>query len=173
MTDLPISPPSRRLPSARTVFQWLSYLQYPAMLVALSYAVRAGLAAGASGRAGWGPVYEAANMVLLHAGIGIGLSSLQDPTKTQNAFSRRVWEDPRKGRWMLGLLAVYALGAMALGLIGAYVAGDPVVGQLSLGLLAFGLGMIGLLKTAMEMREHHRLDRIPSPVTGATMVTTR
>ena len=30
---------------------------------------------------------------------------------------------------------------------------------LSLGLMALGLGMVGLLKTAIEMREHHRLDR--------------
>ncbi|KLI97792.1 hypothetical protein WQ56_16505 [Luteimonas sp. FCS-9] len=143
------------------------------MLVALYYAARTGLAAGVSGQAGWGPVYAAANMALLHAGIGIGLSSLQDPTRTQNAFSRRVWEDPRKGRWMLGLMAAYALGAMALGLVGAYVAGDPVVAQLSLGLLAFGLGMVGLLKTAMEMREHHRLDRNPPRAADATMVPAR
>ena len=74
-------------------------------------------------------------------------------------MSRKVWQDPRKGRWMLALLAFYALGAMAVGLLGAYRAQTTVMNQLSLGLVAFGLGMVGLLKTAIEMREHHRLDR--------------
>ena len=101
----------------------------------------------------------------MYAGVGIGLSSLQDPARTQNELSRKVWRDPRRGRWMLILLAAYALGAMLVGLIGAYRADDTLVNQLSLGLVAFGLGMVGLLKTAIEMREHHRLDRQPIPAT--------
>lgn len=154
-----IRPPRPRI-SARELFQRVSYLQYPALLVAAGYAVASGFSAASSGHAGWAPVFEAWNHVLLYAGIGIGLSSLQDPTRTQNAFSRRVWEDPRKGRWMLALIASYALGAMLLGLLGAYAADSTPVHQLALGLLAFGLGMVGLLKTAIEMREHHRSDRV-------------
>lgn len=163
MTGAAASGSSGRIVTARHVFQWISYLQYPALLVAGYFAVRLGLAAGSVGRSGWDGVYEAANMVLLHGGIGIGLSSLQDPTRTQNRMSLRVWEDPRKGRWMLGLLAAYAFGAMMLGLAGAWVSTNPVIGQLSLGQLAFGLGMLGLLRTAMEMREHHRRDRNAAP----------
>ena len=144
---------------AREVFQRISYLQYPALFAALAYAVVAGMAAVSAPHTGWTQVFEAWNHVLLYAGIGIGLSSLQDPRKTQNEMSRRVWQDPRKGRWALILFAVYALGAMLIGLIGAYRAEDTIVNQLSLGLVAFGLGMVGLLKTAIEMREHHRSDR--------------
>ncbi len=145
--------------SVRDVFQGVSYLQYPALLVAVGYAVKAVLSVAATGAEGWSPVFDDANYVLLYAGVGIGLSSLQDPARTQNEVSRRVWQDPRKGRWMLALLAFYALGAMVVGLAGAYLADSTVVNQLSLGLVAFGLGMVGLLKTAIEMREHHRLDR--------------
>lgn len=147
--------------SVRDFFQALSYLQYPALAVALVYAVLAGLALGKAAQAGMAPVFDLMNYVLLYAGVGIGLSSLQDPTKTQNEMSRKVWQDPRKGRWMLALLAFYALGAMAVGLLGAYRAQTTVMNQLSLGLVALGLGMVGLLKTAIEMREHHRLDRAP------------
>ena len=151
--------PARTRYSARDVFQWLSYLQYPAMLVALGYVFKSGLTLGGQSANGLPVIYDDWNYVLLYAGIGIGLSSLQDPRKTQNEMSRRVWQDPRKGRWALILFAVYALGAMLIGLIGAYRAEDTIVNQLSLGLVAFGLGMVGLLKTAIEMREHHRLDR--------------
>ena len=35
-----------------------------------------------------------------------------------------------------------------------------------MGLVGLGLGMFGLLKTAIEMFEHHRLDRNPSRIDG-------
>ena len=46
--------------------------------------------------------------------------------------------------------------------IGAPMAGGPTTPELIAAVgEAGGLGMIGLLKTAIEMREHHRLDRTP------------
>jgi hypothetical protein len=129
---------------ARQVFQWLSYAQYPALLVTAVYMVQSVIAMTAFRTAGWGPVLDLANLVLLYGGVAIGLSSLQDPSKTQNKISRRVWMDPAKGRVLLWILALEAFIPIALGLV------------------AFGLGMIGLLKTAIEMREHHRLDRVPT-----------
>jgi hypothetical protein len=128
----------------------------------LGYAVKSGWTASFAKSAGWSPVYDDWNYLLLYAGIGIGLSSLQDPARTQNEMSRRVWQDPRKGRWMLALLGTYTLGALVIGLVGAYMADSTVVNQLSLGLMALGLGMVGLLKTAIEMREHHRQDKQPA-----------
>ena len=154
---MPIAPAPARI-TARDLFQGLSYLQYPALLVALGYAAKAGWSLAMAGIDS-GALCDDFNYVLLYAGIGIGLSSLQDPTRTQNEVSRRVWQDPRKGRWMLVLLSFYTLASMAAGLVGAYLADTTVVNQLSLGLVAFGLGMVGLLKTAIEMREHHRVDK--------------
>ncbi|QLQ26932.1 MAG: hypothetical protein HZT39_00270 [Pseudoxanthomonas sp.] len=158
MSSTPIMPAPAGA-TARDLFQWLSYLQYPALLVALGYGAKAGWSLAMAGTDSGATVYDDFNYVLLYAGIGIGLSSLQDPTRTQNDVSRRVWQDPRKGRWMLVLLSFYTLTSMVAGLVGAYLADTTVVNQLSLGLVAFGLGMVGLLKTAIEMREHHRLDK--------------
>lgn len=140
------------------LFQVVSYLQYPALLAALGHTVASVVAASGAATSGWAPVFAQWNYALLYMGIGIGVSSLQDPTRTQNAVSLRVWQDPRKGRWMLILLAGYAVVAMLGGLAGAYMAADTAVNQLSLGLVAVGLGLLGLLKTAMAMREHHRRD---------------
>ena len=159
--------PARSSVSIRDVFQWVSYLQYPAMLAAIAYTAKSAWTASHMGPAGWSPVFDDWNYVLLYAGISVGLSSLQDSTRTQNDVSRRVWQDPRKGRWMLMLLSAYAMGAMVVGLMGAYMAESTVVNQLSLGLMAFGLGMVGLLKTAIEMREHHRLDKQPASSEGS------
>ena len=149
--------------TARDVFQAISYLQYPMMLVALGYAIKSTVTVLSAPGEGLSPAYGDWTYALLYAGIGIGLSSLQDPRKTQNEMSRKIWQDPRKGWWMLALLAAYAFGAMVAGLVGAYLAEDAAVSQLSLGLLVLGLGMLGLLKTAIEMREHHRLDRNAAP----------
>lgn len=149
---------------ARQLFQWLSYLQYPALMVTLVYTVQALIAMFALKSTGWAPVLDLLNFVLLYGGVAIGLSSLQDPTKTQNKASLRVWQDPAKGRLLLWVLAVYSFIAIVLGLVGASLAKDTAISQLALGLVAFGLGMIGLLKTAIEMREHHRLDRQPVSV---------
>ena len=159
--------PARSSVSIRDVFQWVSYLQYPAMLAAIAYTAKSAWTASHMGPAGWSPVFDDWNYVLLYAGISVGLSSLQDSTRTQNDVSRLVWQDPRKGRWMLMLLSAYAMGAMVVGLVGAYMAESTVVNQLSLGLMAFGLGMVGLLKTAIEMREHHRLDKQPASSEGS------
>ena len=154
--------PARSSVSIRDVFQWVSYLQYPAMLAAIGYTAKSAWTVSHLGSTGWSPVFDDWNYVLLYAGIGIGLSSLQDPARTQNEFSKRVWQDPRKGRWMLVLLSSYSVAPMVAGMVGAYLADTTVVNQLSLGLVAFGLGMVGLLKTAIEMREHHRLDKQPA-----------
>ncbi|MGE8213833.1 MAG: hypothetical protein ACN6Q8_09570 [Stenotrophomonas sp.] len=147
---------------ARQVFQWLSYLQYPALLVAFGYAARP-LFNGMDG------MLDAYNSALLYAGVGVGMSSLQDPRKTQNTMSRKVWEDPRKGGFMLWVLAIQALLPIVLGLLGVALASNTTLAQLALGLVAFGLGMIGLLKTAIEMREHHRLDKQPPPHTQTAL----
>lgn len=141
--------------TSRQFFQYLSYLQYPFMAVALYYALQCVLV-GSQGRSA---ILDALNYTLLFAGIGIGLSSLQDPTKTQNKLSRRIWESPTKGKWMLVLFAIEAFVPIILGLYGAFRATDTALNQLSLGMVALGLGMIGLLKTAIEMRENFRTDR--------------
>jgi len=146
---------------ARQFFQWLSYLQYPALLVAFAYAARP-LFTGMEG------MLDAYNNALLYAGVGVGMSSLQDPAKTQNKMSKKVWQDPRKGRLLLWLISAQALLPIVLGLVGAALATNTALSQLALGLVAFGLGMIGLLKTAIEMREHHRLDKqSPRPIDTA------
>lgn len=153
--DRAFAAPAAKSIGPRDVFQTVSYLQYPLMLVALGYAIKP-LVTGLDG------LLDDANYALLYMGIGIGLSSLQDPTRTQNEISRKVWQNPRKGMVMLWVLAFYAFGMIIVGLLGSYLSSTSAINQLSLGLFSLGLGMIGLLKTAIEMFEHHRLDKNPA-----------
>lgn len=155
IADRALARPAAKSISPRNVFQVVSYLQYPLMLAALGYAAKP-LVTGLDG------ILDDANYALLYMGIGIGLSSLQDPARTQNDISRKVWQDPRKGMVMLWVIALYAFGMIAVGLLGSYLSRTSAINQLSLGLFSLGLGMIGLLKTAIEMFEHHRLDKKPA-----------
>lgn len=136
----------------RDLFQAISYLQYPLMLVALAYAIKPYIT-------GLDGFWVDMNYGLLYAGIGIGLSSLQDPTRMQNDVSRKVWQDPRKGRLMLTVITASSLGMILLGLAASYQTRSEIMQQVSMGVFSLGLGMVGLLRTAIEMFEHHRLDK--------------
>ena len=48
---------------------------------------------------------------------------------------------------------------LTLGMIGFFSTNDSKLKELSFGLLVFGIGYLGLLKSAMEMFENHRLDQ--------------
>ena len=157
------SAPSWSWKNPRDLFQAVSYLQYPFMVVALVYCAKP-LFTGMDG------VLDDYNRALLYAGIGIGLSSLQDPTRMQNEVSRRVWQDPRKGRAMLWLLAGMSFAAITFGLVGANLAPSRALGEVAMGMLSLGLGFLGLLRTALEMAEHHRVvpsAEAPTPATTA------
>src|SRR5690606_27010267 len=101
---------------ARRLFQAASYLQYPFMLLALFYVMRPYFT-------GFASIFADFNLALLHAGVGIGFSSLQDPTTTQNEVSRKVWEDPRKGNLAIGIIVGAVALALGGGLAGLYLGG--------------------------------------------------
>ncbi len=48
MSSVPVMPARQPL-SVRDVFQWVSYLQYPALLVAVGYAVKGALSIATAG----------------------------------------------------------------------------------------------------------------------------
>jgi len=60
---------------------------------------------------------------------------------------------------MLALIGAMALFLILLGFYGIYVASSEIIQQIALGTIVFGIGLIGLLKAAMEMFENHRLDK--------------
>lgn len=100
------------------------------------------------------------NSGLVFYGIGLSLSTLQDTTKTQNNLSKRIWEDPQKGKAFLRLLGVMIAFFLIVGLIGYFRVSEGIFKDISFGLIVIGIGLIGLLKSGSEMFENHRLDKI-------------
>jgi len=104
------------------------------------------------------PDWSILNSMLVFLGISISFSTLQDTRKTQNKVSLRVWQDPKKGAAFLIVMGVMTLGFMLTGLVGMTFGPETVIKEISLGLVVIGIGMMGQLKTAAELFEHHRVD---------------
>lgn len=140
--------------NVNNIFHRISYLQYPLMLVALFHTVVPYFS-------GFDTFWASINQALIFAGLGISFSTLQDTRKTQNDFSKKIWQDPKKGHRAILLIAVSALAMLGFGMYGLYVSRNEIVKEVSFGLLMLGIGYIGLLKSAIEMFENHRLDKNP------------
>lgn len=136
----------------RDTFHKISYLQYPSLLIAMFYSFKPYFV-------GLDTLIENYNFALIFMGLGISLSTLQDTTKTQNKMSLKIWQDPKKGKRVLIGIAIMAVLLITFGLFGLYITKSEVIKQLSIGTIVLGIGVIGLLKSAIEMFENHRLDK--------------
>lgn len=143
----------------RTFFHYLSYLQYPLMLVAV-YCVIAGYIAD-DFRANPESIFKATNTALIFMGLAISFSSLQDTSKTQNELSKKIWENPQKGKVVIIAMCSMIFFYLILGLIGYFRSENGILKDLSIGILVLALGMFGFLKAAIEMYENHRKDKNP------------
>lgn len=138
--------------NAKDLFHKISYLQYPLMLIGLYYAVRPYIV-------GFDTLFENLNTLLIFMGLGISFSTLQDTSKVQNEASRRIWEDPKKGKFFLTFMSIFTLFLISLGLLGYFAAPNEILQELSIGLIVLGIGFMGMVKSAVEMFENHRKDR--------------
>jgi len=143
----------------KEIFHYISYLQYPLMLIALYFAFSPYLLGMEQLRESPDLVFKSLNNLLIFMGLGVSFSSLQDTTKTQNKFSKKIWESPKKGKITIITMCSSILLILFLGLIGYLNAINGILKDLSVGLIVLSLGMFGFLKAAIEMFENHRKDK--------------
>ena len=141
----------------RDIFHKISYLQYLLMLVG-GYFYILFIISLINRNIDWSQL----NNVLIFFGISVSLSTLQDPTKTQNKMSKRIWQNPKKGKWALMIIAILVVMLITIGLIGVFSSSESTHQEISFGLVVLGIGYMGVLKVAIEMFENHRLDKNPS-----------
>ena len=146
----------------KTIFHYISYLQYPLMLIGLYFVFSPYLLGMEKLKENPDLIFRNLNNVLIFMGLGVSFSSLQDTTKTQNEFSKKIYESPKKGKAFIRLLCLMILIILISGLIGYYNSVESVLKDLSVGLIVLGLGMFGFLKAVIEMFENHRKDKNPN-----------
>ena len=143
----------------KATFHYISYLQYPLMLIGLYFVFNPYLSGVEKLRENPDLIFQNLNNALIFMGLGISFSSLQDTSKTQNKFSRKIWENPKKGKIMILTMCSTILLILALGLVGYLSVTNGILKDLSVGLIVLSLGMFGFLKAAIEMFENHRKDK--------------
>lgn len=143
----------------RKFFQIVSYLQYPLMLIGIYFVIKPYLKGIDFLKNNPDIIFENFNYTLIFMGLGISFSTLQDTTKTQNNFSKKIWQNFKKGTLFIGLIAFFTFGILIFGIFGYFVSPNEKLQQLSFGTIVFGIGLIGFLKVALEVFENHRLDK--------------
>ncbi|UII30546.1 hypothetical protein LVD17_19840 [Fulvivirga ulvae] len=138
--------------AAKSIFHYLSYLQYPFIIIALFYAYKPLIS-------DLNTIWDDFNKVLIFMGLGISLSTLQDTKKVQNKLSKKIWENPKYSRVFLIYLFSLIIIVIAFGLYSLLFTNNKHLQEISSGVVVFGIGLIGLLKTAIEMAENHRKDQ--------------
>ena len=146
----------------KSTFHYISYLQYPLILIGFYYALSPYIIGMEKLRENPELIFKNLNNLLIFMGLGVSFSSLQDTTKTQNNFSKKIWESPKKGKIAIITMSVIILLILILGLIGYLKANDGILKNLAVGLIVLGLGMFGFLKATIEMFENHRKDKNPN-----------
>ena len=143
----------------RSFFQYISYLQYPLMLVGLYFFIAPYLHGITALKANPSLIFSNFNLGFIFMGLGISFSSLQDTTKTQNKVSLEIWQHPKKGKIAIVMMSLMILFFLLFGLIGYFFSEQGGLKEMSVGVIVFSLGMFGFLKAAVEMFENHRTDK--------------
>lgn len=139
---------------SKQIYHRVSYLQYPLMAVALFFVAKPYYDIFVLGDKE--TFFQNANSALIFMGLAISFSTLQDTNKTQNNLSKRIWESKKKGKLFLILMSVMTLLVIFTGIFGYLYSTNNQLEELSFGLIVLGIGMVGLVKTAMEMYDKHQ-----------------
>lgn len=138
----------------KQLFHLISYVQYPLYAGAIVFYIPF-VRSLMDKSTDWNML----NYVLILFGVALSFSTLQDTTKTQNTFSKKVWESPIKGKIALGFIAFLAFSFVTVGLTLLYSSQSPATENIAVGVTVLGVGLVGVLKSALEMFENHRRDK--------------
>ena len=141
---------------AKQLFHYISYLQYPLMLLGLYYVYYPFFN-------GFQSFLVDYNKALIFMGLSLSFTTLQDSQKTQNKLSKRVWENVKYSKIFLTYLTIMTLVILVFGMFSLFTTTYLKLNELSFGIIAVGIGLIGVLKSALEMAEYHQSKNSVTP----------
>lgn len=140
----------------KKIFHMVSYLQYPIMASSLIFYIPFVISLFNQE-----PDWSELNVMLILVGLALSFSTMQDTSTTQNKFSENIWKSPKKGKYMLIGMSVFASLLIVGGLITLYMSKDDLTNSVAVGVTVLGIGYVGILKSGIEMYENHRIDKNP------------
>jgi hypothetical protein len=145
----------------KRIFNLVSYLQYPFMLLGLFFCYKPVLTNLGTVFTNLDTLLVEFNKGLVFVGLGTSFSTLQDTTKVQNKFSQRVYDSPRKTRIFFIIMSSCIVLFIAIGMIGLF-GSNKYLQELAYGLISLGVGFIGMLKAAIEIADYQRKKKLNS-----------
>ena len=144
--------------NAKQTFHILSYLQYPLVILAMYFSTKPYLNGLDYMIENLNFVIKYYNYGLIFLGLAISFSTLQDTSKTSLKFEKKIWENPKKGKLFVIMISILTLISITFGIFGYFISMNENVKEISFGSIVFGIGLLGFLKTAIEVFENHRID---------------
>lgn len=95
------------------------------------------------------------NLGLVLMGLAITFSTLQDTKKTQNKLSQKVWSNKKYASRVIVYFLVLIFVLFALAMFWQWK-GDTALQGLSWGILSIAMGLIGVVKSGLEMAEYQQ-----------------
>ncbi len=142
----------------KKTFHLLSLLQHPFGFAAMVYYVIFMISLF-KGEVDW----IVMNNILLLVGLSMSFATLQDTSKVQGKFSKKIWSSRKLGTIALTLIVLLAIMFIAFGLNFYFIKNDSGTYKISIGMIVLGIGFIGLLKTSAEILENQLPPTKPKP----------
>jgi len=136
-------------------FHYLSYLQYPLLIGVLYFTYKLN-----SSERNLNVRLEMTNNMLVFMGLAISFASLQDTKKVSFKLEKKIWENPKTGKLFIRFLMTSTILLLIFGIFGYFISENENIKVVSFGIIILGVGLLGMLKTGMEIFENHRKDKI-------------
>jgi len=95
------------------------------------------------------------NLGLVLMGLAITFSTLQDTKKTQNKLSQKIWSNKKYASRVIVYFLILIFTLFALAMFWQWK-GDAALQGLSWGVLSIAMGLIGVVKSGLEMAEYQQ-----------------
>ena len=142
----------------KQIFHILSYIQYPLLVVALFFMIKPFVHGLEHLLENKDTFFRELNYGFIFLGVAISFSTLQDTNKTSLKFEKKIWGNKRYGKQTLVSIVVLILVFFGLGITGFFI-NDNGLKELASGEIILAIGLIGFLKTAVEVFDNHQEDK--------------
>jgi len=129
----------------KNLFHYISFLQYPFLLIGLYYSYKHTFYENTQ-------IWADINYSLLFIGIGISFASFADLSR-KSKIEKKLMKNKKFVKAFLIYLIILILIIIGVGVYSLFFTNIKPLQELAVGIIVFGIGVIGLLKTFIDSVE--------------------
>lgn len=132
------------------IFHYISFLQYPSLIIALYYCYKPILFQSET-------VISDLNLGLLFLGIALSFASLADISR-RTKIGDKIFGNPKNAKRWIVYLAILLISILSMGVFAQFFTDKNDLKDLSIGIFVLGIGMVGLLRMTLEIIKTYQAD---------------